>query len=159
MYLKFQLFPRGRPVLSKAELRVWLETIEGTRALLNALDRQLRRDAGMSHDDYEILGRLYRAPKRMMRMSDLASDVGSSPSRLSHAMARLEDEGLVRRARCATDGRGVNGTLTEDGAARIHEASTGHLDYVRRLVFDTLGSDRAKELGDALNEIRRAALG
>ena len=59
-------------MLTRTELRSWLEVIEGTRALLNALDRQLRTEAGMSHDDYEILSRLYREPGHVMRMTDLA---------------------------------------------------------------------------------------
>jgi DNA-binding MarR family transcriptional regulator len=144
-------------MLNRAELRSWLEVIEGMRSLLNALDRDLRNRAGISHDDYEILSRLHRAANRSMRMSELALDVGCSPSRLTHAITRLEQDGLVLRSRSAADGRGVEAVLTETGVLRVREASAGHFDQVRRLVFDTLGPDRARELASAMGKIRRAA--
>ena len=143
-------------MLTRTELRSWLEVIEGTRALLNALDRQLRVDAGMSHDDYEILSRLHRDARRTMRMSDLADNVGYSPSRLTHAVARLEKDGWVRRSRSEADRRGVDVTLTESGSTRVREASIGHFEQVHRLVFETLGQDRARALADTMRDIRRA---
>lgn len=144
-------------MLTRTELRSWLEVIEGTRALLNALDRQLRTEAGMSHDDYEILSRLYREPGHVMRMADLASRVGYSPSRLTHAAARLERQGLVRRSRSAVDRRGIETVLTDLGVDRVRDASVGHFDQVRHIVFDTLGPDRVRQLGAAMSDIRRAA--
>ncbi len=145
-------------MLSRAELRSWLRVIEGMRSLLNALDQELRTNAGISHDDYEILSRLHRATNRTLRMSDLASDIGYSPSRLTHAVTRFERDGLVRRSRSTTDGRGVEVTLTEPGVVLIRDASVDHLDQVRHLVFETLGSDRAKALAAAMRDIRRAVV-
>lgn len=144
-------------MLNRTELRSWLEIIEGMRSLLNALDRELRDTSGMSHDDYEILSRLHRNARRAMRMSDLASEVGHSPSRLSHAIDRLEGAGLVQRSPSSTDGRGVQASLTDAGELRVRDASVGHFEQVRHLVFDTLGPDGVRQLGRALNEIRRAA--
>ena len=143
-------------MLTRTELRDWLEVIEGTRALLNALDRQLRTEAGMSHDDYEILSRLYRESGHVMRMADLASRVGYTPSRLTHAVARLERQGLVRRSRSAVDRRGVEAVLTELGVERVRDASPGHFDQVRHIVFETLSPEEVGQLGEAMNAIRRA---
>ena len=64
---------------------------------MDTLDRELQRDAGMPHAYYEILVRLSEAPDRRLRMSELAEATGSSRSRLSHAVARLEAAGWVRR--------------------------------------------------------------
>ena len=111
----------------------------------------------MTHDDYEILSRLHRAPDRTLRMSDLARDVGFSPSRLSHAVARMEQEDWVTRARCSTDRRGTDATLSAEGVRVVEKVTPAHLAQVRRLVFDTLGPDRARELGDAMDEIGRVA--
>jgi len=143
--------------LNRAELRSWLKLIGGMRALLDALDRQLRVAAGISHDDYAILARLHREPGRRLRMSELAGEVGFSPSRLSHAIARLETEGWVRRTIGQTDRRVVVANLTDAGVLRVHEVSPDHLSLVRKLVFDTLGPERAREAADAFDEIRRAA--
>ena len=67
------------------------------RLLFDRLERQLQRDAGLPHAYYEILVRLSEAPDRTLRMSQLADSSLSSRSRLSHAVARLEAAGWVRR--------------------------------------------------------------
>jgi hypothetical protein len=67
-----------------------------------ALDAQLRRDAGISHFEYEVLALLSQAPGRTLRMSELATGAGSSLPRLSQVVARLEQRDWVRRTRTAT---------------------------------------------------------
>ncbi len=143
--------------LSRSELRTWFRLISGMRSLLIALDRQLRDGAGMTHDDYEILGRLHRAPETKLRMSDLASEVGFSPSRLSHAVARMEEVGWTERTPSPTDRRGTDACLTVEGAKVVEDVSPDHLALVRKLVFDSIGQDRAREAAEALDEIGRAA--
>ena len=64
---------------------------------MDRLDRELQRDAGMPHAYYEILVRLSEQPDRSLRMSELAERSQSSRSRVSHAVARLEEAGWVRR--------------------------------------------------------------
>jgi DNA-binding MarR family transcriptional regulator len=127
------------------------------KSLLNALDRQLRDEAGMTHDDYEILSRLHRAPNRTLRMSGLARDVGFSPSRLSHAVARMEEEGWITRTPTPDDRRGTDATLTEVGVAVVETATPAHLAVVKRLVFDSLGQVRARETAEAFDAIGRAS--
>lgn len=148
--------PRSR--LDRAELKTWVTLIGGIRSLMNALDRQLRDEQGMSHDDYQILAELYRA-RHPMRMSDLAGVLGFSRSRLSHAFARLETEGWVTRARDDGDRRVISATLTDSGVERVQEASVSHLAQVERLVFETLGAERASQMARAMAEVGKAARG
>ena len=110
--------------------------MNGMQALLDSLDRQLRRDSGISHDDYRILSTLYRAPGRTSRMKHLADVMSYSPSRLTHAVSRMERQGWVARSSAVDDRRGVEVVLTEAGVAKAKDASRGHLELVRRLVFD-----------------------
>lgn len=145
--------------LSRTELRAWFRLAGGMRSLLNALDRQLRDEAGMTHDDYEILSRLHRAPDRTLRMTSLARDVGFSPSRLSHAVNRMEAAGWISRRPSLVDRRGTEATLTELGVKVVEEASPAHLDLVRKLIFDVVGGDRAGSTAEAMDEIGRAARG
>ena len=49
-------------------------------------------------------------------VSDLARLTASSPSRLSHAIAALEQRGWVSRRQCGEDKRRQFVTLTDDGA-------------------------------------------
>ena len=84
--------------LTDDEQASWLALTSVLVRLSAALDAQLRRDAGMSHFDYQVLSALSEAPDRTLRMSALAAFTESSLPRLSHVVARLEEHGWVRRA-------------------------------------------------------------
>jgi DNA-binding MarR family transcriptional regulator len=141
------------PWLSDDEQRTWRSFLGATRLLFDQLDRELQRDAGMTHADYEILVRLSEAPDRALRMGELAERTGSSRSRLSHAVAGLEADGWVRRERCATDGRGAIAVLTDKGATALRDAAPGHVRGVRRHVFDQLGPAQQRSLRKASDAI------
>jgi DNA-binding MarR family transcriptional regulator len=143
--------------LTRTELRAWIRLIGGIKGLLNALDRQLRDEAGMSHDDYQILSQLHRTADRTLRMSTLAREIGFSASRLSHAVNRMEVAGWVERRPSGEDRRGTEATLTGLGTDIVEGASVAHLDQVHRIVFETLGSERAAATAEALQEIAQAA--
>ncbi|MFV2116273.1 MarR family winged helix-turn-helix transcriptional regulator [Micromonospora sp. LOL_025] len=132
--------------LDPDEQRTWRAYLTASRALMEALDRELQRDAGMPHAYYEILVRLSEAPRRRLRMSDLAEASGSSRSRLSHAVARLEAVGWVRREECPTDRRGQIAVLTDEGFATLAAAAPGHVEGVRRHLFDALTPAQVDQL-------------
>ena len=62
------------------------------------LDRELKADHGLSHDDYAHPGQPVRGSRPRLRMTELADRVLESKSRLSHHVGRLEADGLVERA-------------------------------------------------------------
>ncbi|MET8087993.1 MarR family transcriptional regulator [Micromonospora sp. NPDC005197] len=141
--------------LDPDEQRTWRAFLAASRALMDTLDRELQRDAGMPHAYYEILVRLSEAPGRQLRMSDLADAAGSSRSRLSHAVARLEAAGWVRREDCPTDRRGQIAVLTDDGFATLAAAAPGHVEGVRRHLFDALSPaqvDQLRRISETLAE-------
>ncbi|MFC8615963.1 MarR family winged helix-turn-helix transcriptional regulator [Micromonospora purpureochromogenes] len=132
--------------LDPDEQRTWRSFLTASRALMDTLDRELQRDAGMPHAYYEILVRLSEAPGRQLRMSELADLTGSSRSRLSHAAARLEAAGWLRREDCPTDRRGQVAVLTDDGFAVLAAAAPGHVEGVRRHLFDALSPAQVDQL-------------
>ncbi|MER7335972.1 MULTISPECIES: MarR family transcriptional regulator [unclassified Micromonospora] len=132
--------------LDPDEQRTWRAFLTASRALMETLDRELQHDAGMPHAYYEILVRLSEAPQRRLRMSDLAEASGSSRSRLSHAVARLEAAGWVRREECPTDRRGQIAVLTDEGFATLAAAAPGHVEGVRRHLFDALSPAQVDQL-------------
>jgi DNA-binding MarR family transcriptional regulator len=139
--------------LSEDEQRAWRNYIEATTMLLDALDRQLQQDAGMPHGYFEILVRLSEAPERTLRMSELADATRSSRSRLSHAVARLEERGWVERQDCETDRRGQLAYLTDKGVAALAGAAPGHVEAVREHVIDRLSRDQISQLADITEAI------
>ena len=132
--------------LSASEQQAWRAYLEATTLLFDALDRQLQRDAGIPHAYYEILVRLSEAEQRSMRMSELADATRSSRSRLSHAVARLEERGWLERIECATDKRGQVAVLTDAGFAALEEAAPGHVETVRKHVIDQLTAEQIEQL-------------
>ena len=132
--------------LTDDEQRAWRAYLESTKVLFDALDRQLQREADMPHAYFEILVRLSEAEGRSLRMSELADLTLSSRSRLSHAVARLEERGWVERANVATDRRGQLARLTDAGYAVLTDAAPGHVDSVRGFVIDVLSAEQLREL-------------
>jgi DNA-binding MarR family transcriptional regulator len=132
--------------LDADEQHAWRAFLTANRVLFDALDRQLQREARIPHAYYEILVRLSEAPDRTLRMSELAQRSQSSRSRLSHAVARLEEVGWVRRVECATDRRGLLAVLTDEGYDALAAAAPGHVETVRRLLFDALTPDQVAQL-------------
>lgn len=149
-----QVSPRW---LNPDEQQAWRAYLEANQLLFNGIDAQLQRDAGMPHAYYEILVRLSEAPERALRMRDLATASMSSKSRLSHAIARLEERGWVRRTDCLTDKRGQVARLTEDGFAALAAAAPGHVEQVRASLFDALSPAQVRQLRDISEAIARAS--
>lgn len=136
----------GTQWLDADEQRAWRAYVESSKVLFEALDRQLLRESDLPHAYYEILMRLSEAEDRSMRMSELATITLSSRSRLSHAVARLEERGWVARANCASDRRGQIATLTDAGLAVLTGAAPGHVTTVRGYVVDALSREQLKQL-------------
>ena len=132
--------------LDDEEQRAWRSFLRAAAAIDEALDRQLQRDAGMPHAYYQVLAMLSEAPDRTLRMSQLAEQTTSSASRLSHAVARLEEKGWVRRDKHPTDRRGSLAVLTDDGWQALVAAAPGHVTAVRQVLFDRLGPGQATQL-------------
>jgi DNA-binding MarR family transcriptional regulator len=136
----------GTRWLTPDEQRAWRAYLESTKMLFDALDRQLQRKAEMPHAYYEILVRLSEAPGRALRMSELADLTLSSRSRLSHAVARLEERKWVEREDCLTDRRGQIARLTDAGLAVLQDAAPAHVDSVRDYVIDVLSPEQLRQL-------------
>ena len=144
--------------LSEDEQCTWRAFLTAMRLLTDQLDRELQRDADIPHTYYEILVALSEAPGRRLRMNQLAEMCQSSRSRLSHAVNRLEEAGWVRREACPTDKRGAEAVMTEKGFAAIEAAAPGHVEGVRRHVFDVLSPEQIRQLGEISAAIRDGLL-
>jgi DNA-binding MarR family transcriptional regulator len=134
--------------LSAEEQRLWRTFLTATSTMFSVVEAQLLRDSGIPHGYYEILVNLSEAPNRALRMSQLAEASISSRSRLSHAVARLEERGWVERLDCPTDRRGQIAHLTDAGFAVLDAAAPGHVEQVRRALFDRLTPAQMAQLAE-----------
>ncbi|MFE6823360.1 MarR family winged helix-turn-helix transcriptional regulator [Streptomyces sp. NPDC057690] len=143
--------------LNADERRAWLAYIDFSTLLADHLNRQLRRDAGMTHADYSVLAYLSAAPDGTLGMSELAQRLKITRSRLTHAVNRLREDGLVDRREDPADGRGQLAFLTEQGRSLLEEVAPGHVEAVRRAVFDALTPEQVRQFAD-IGEAIGAAL-
>ncbi|MGO2660507.1 MarR family winged helix-turn-helix transcriptional regulator [Mycetocola reblochoni] len=139
--------------LSDDELTAWLRLRAVTMLLPAAIDGQLKRDSGLTEFEYYVLAMLSDASDRRLTLSDLASRTNSSLSRLSHVVRRLGEAGWVTKATCPDDGRSTFAVLTDAGMALVESAAPGHVEEVRRRVFDTLSDAEREGLSVALERI------
>lgn len=141
--------------LDADEQQTWRSFVTASRLFFDRIERQLQQEAGLPHAYYEILVRLSEAPGRTLRMSELAATSLASRSRLSHAVARMEAAGWVRRRPFDRDRRGALAELTDAGFARLEDAARGHVETVRELLFDALTPQQQeclREVCDAIVE-------
>ncbi|MGR8008231.1 MarR family winged helix-turn-helix transcriptional regulator [Streptomyces hypolithicus] len=119
------------PWLTDAEQCAWRTYLDANRLLTHQLERDLQ-PFGLTINDYEILVNLSEADERRLRMSDLAAATLQSKSRLSHQITRMESAGLVRRANCESDRRGLYAVLTDQGSDTMKQVAPHHVESVRR---------------------------
>jgi DNA-binding MarR family transcriptional regulator len=148
----------GTRWLSDEEQQTWRAFVGTCHAFFAAIDAQLQRDTGIPLAYYEILVRLSEAPDHTLRMSQLAEAAASSKSRISHAVARLEERGWIRRRDCPTDRRGQLAELTDEGYAVLVAAAPGHVEQVRRTLFDPLTPEQVDQL-QAISQAILATVG
>ncbi|MEA5361630.1 MarR family transcriptional regulator [Amycolatopsis sp., V23-08] len=144
-----------RPVqwLDDAEMAAWRSYIVATLKLRQRLHRELADRHDVSLTDYEVLVCLELQPEQRMRMSELAVLMGSTKSRLSHQVGRLEDAGVVRRVRDPEDKRGVITELTKDGVALLQSAAPTHVEGVREHLIDLLSPEEQATIASAFGRV------
>jgi DNA-binding MarR family transcriptional regulator len=141
--------------LTDEQQHTWRRFVQVMVRVPAALEAQLQRDAGLTHMGYMVLSYLSEQPERRLAMSKLAKQASASLSRLSHVVARLEDQGWVRRERDPEDGRVQIAVLTDDGFAKVVASAPGHAEAVQQLIFDRLSAAQMRQLAklaDALLE-------
>jgi len=117
--------------------------------------RQLERDQlPLPSQSMDVMIRLARTPGDRLRMSDLAAQTGLTPSGLTRAVDRLQQQGLVTRQSCPEDRRGAFAVLTEDGRALMARVIPEHLAHVDRVLEAVLTPEEEDQLASSLRRLR-----
>jgi DNA-binding MarR family transcriptional regulator len=133
-------------------LDAWGSLLRAHASLVRRLDMDLERETGLALADFDVLAQLASAHGEL-RMTELADRVLISRSGMSRRVARLVDEGLVRRDKASTDARGVVVALTEAGMARLGETAPAHARGVSKLFVAQLDDQELALLERALNKV------
>lgn len=142
--------------LDPKEMDTWLSLWSVLEWLPGRLDTQLREDAGLSLAEYNALSQISQAPDASIRLSELAVVANMKLPHLSRVITRLEKAGWVCRIPDPADGRYTLAQLTGEGIAKVAEAAPGHVEAVRRYVFDHLSPQQIDALGEVTASIVEA---
>lgn len=143
--------------LTDLEMSAWRGFLEAHRRVTDVLEAELREHEDLPLAWYDVLVQLSESPTRSLRMQELADAVLLSKSGLTRLVDRMQDHGLVERAPCPDDRRGIMAVLTDAGLDRLRVAATTHVAGVRTHFADLLRPGEAAILSQALTRIARAA--
>src|SRR5207249_4342369 len=133
-------------------LEAWRSLLRAHATLMRQLDRDLEEKTGLALADFDVLAQLARAGGEL-RMTDLAARALISRSGMTRRVARLVDEGIVRRADTDADGRSVVVVLTDAGVARLTETAPVHLRGVSDLFVARLGQKELAVLKTVMDKV------
>jgi len=133
-------------------LAAWRAMLRAHATLIRRLDTDLEQETGLALADFDVLAQLAEA-HGALRMTELADRALISRSGMSRRVARLADEGLLRRDRAGTDGRGVVVALTQAGITRLAETAPVHARGISTLFVAQLDDQELALLEHALNKV------
>ncbi|MGX6396656.1 MarR family winged helix-turn-helix transcriptional regulator [Rothia kristinae] len=132
--------------LSPEERDAWLCLSAIMFQLPGQLENQLQRDSGLGFVEYMVLAMLSEAPEQRLSMSDLSAQTSTRLARLSRVVKRLEEQGFVRRSTSTVDRRVTLCHLLPVGLEVLEAAAPGHVEQVRRSVFNHLTRRQVTQL-------------
>jgi DNA-binding MarR family transcriptional regulator len=133
-------------------LRAWRLYFESALALVDVLDAELERDAGIPLRWYDVLVHLEETPDGL-RMNELAERILYSKSGFTRVVDRLEEAGLVQRVRPENDRRSILVVLTDQGRTTMEHARRLHRHAIDRHFSRHLAESDVKALTGALEKV------
>jgi len=152
--LQSGLLHEGRTLSSPSpeRLRSWRLFFESAVALLDVLDEELERQAGISTRWYGVLIHLEESPQGVP-MNELAERILLSKSGFTRVVDRMEEAGLVRRVRPEHDRRTILVVLTDKGAETMEHARRYHRAGIEEHFARHLTDNEVKVLTRALEKV------
>ena len=133
-------------MLNGAESRAWRNVAMMLHLVETMLERQVQREAGISHAHYKILVLLSESPDRTVQLKELAQTLQFSISRVSHAVTRLETLGMVARSPTPQAGKAFQATLTTAGLEVLRRVAPIQAEAIQQHVFGALTNGQVENL-------------
>ncbi len=138
--------PSGRTI------GAWQSLLRAHATLMRQLETELEQQTGLALADFDVLAQLANAGGEL-RMTELANRALISRSGMTRRVARLVQEGLVRRANADADARGVVVSLTDAGVTRLTETVPVHVRGIATHFVSKLEPDELAVLESALDKV------
>lgn len=142
--------------LSDSEKEAWLALAGVLTRLPSALNARMQRSSEISLFEYRLLSALSEAPHYTLNSSFLIDYLQCEHPQLSQVLTRLAKRGLVHRKTDLGDKRRRVVTLSRQGMELVVAAAPDHVEAVRTLVIDAVGSQFAEPLREGCTRILEA---
>lgn len=136
------------PGISATEERTWDAATLAFRLLDQRVERDVQQETDLPLTYYELLVLLSKDEHRSLRMSELAERTHTKPSRITHAVRKLTEAGLVERVHCESDRRSWFARLTDQGQELLDRAWIPHVASIRQNLLDALTEEQRGQLLD-----------
>jgi DNA-binding MarR family transcriptional regulator len=137
---------------SPERLRAWRLYFESALALVDVLDAEFERDAGLPIRWYDVLVQLEETADGL-RMNELAEHILYSKSGFTRVVDRMEEAGLVRRVYPETDRRSIFVVATDKGLEAMERARRHHRHWIEEHFSRPLSDTDIKALTRALEKL------
>ena len=127
---------------------------ESAAGLRRLFSRQLEDAGANTQQSFDILIRLARSEEQQLRMSELAAQASLTPSGLTRAVDRLQDQGLVERRTCPEDRRGSFAQLTTAGRQLMADAIPVHIAQIDRVLEHLFTPEEEEVFASMLRRLR-----
>lgn len=131
----------------------WHRLLQISSRVLRELDEALDAEDRISINEFDVLITLDNAPKRQLRMTDLARATLLSSGGLTRLASRLEHRGLLRRVPDPDDARAFRATLTPEGEHKLAQARTTHDAVLARMIAPHTTAEDLRAVERALGNI------
>ena len=140
----------------RPSLDAWVRLLRAHSALTRSLSADLVRGHGLTINDYEVLLHLARAPDRRLRRVDLAERLLLTASGITRLLDGLERSGFVAKGQCESDARVTYAVLTDEGLAKLADASETHVGGIRDVFENRFSEDELETLSRLLAKLPEA---
>ena len=131
--------------LTDEQQEIWRSYLAMVGRLQTAMHRQLQQDCELSLSEYDVLVAL--SERGPLRINELGEALAWEQSRMSHQLRRMRGRGLLVRTGSDDDRRGATVELTDGGRAALELAAPGHVELVRRAMFDGMSAAQLRAFG------------
>jgi DNA-binding MarR family transcriptional regulator len=138
---------------TEATTNAWRLFLQAHSRLLGALEHEMETERCLPLSWYDVLAQLNRAPGGRLRMQDLVNSLVLSKSGLTRRIDRMVEAGLVQRATCPGDRRGVYAVLTPAGRERLEHAWPVHDRGVQEHFTRYLTDEEAQVLQSVFQKV------
>ena len=132
--------------MKELDSKAWRAFHKIGTSLLPHLGRQITVHSGISGAEYVVLVALYELDAPSVHLNRLARGLGWETSRMSHQISRMEESGLVRKARSEADSRIFEVSITSKGRKIAEAAIPRQSDEINHCFSNVLTTAQMKSL-------------